>query len=135
MTSEANARVSARLQSKIEAQRIGRCRRNPRPQRPNPKEPPKSKLQKRKLLRAVTWYLGFGICLELGIWRLELVRRYGVAAAVAAGEAAGAGEPKLNCTFGAFSAPCWAAKNGRVEKPNIPAIVFVGKRRTAVLYS
>src|SRR5438552_5430950 len=54
---------------------------------------------------------------------------------VAAGEAAGAGEPKLKFTVGAFSAPCWAAKNGREENPNIPAIVLVGKRRTAVLKS
>src|SRR5258708_620506 len=60
---------------------------------------------------------------------------YGVALAVAIGEAAGAGEPKLNCTFGAFSAPGWAAKNGRGENPNIPAIMLVGKRRTAVLKS
>src|SRR5258708_29631403 len=58
---------------------------------------------------------------------------YGVA--LAAGEAAGAGEPKLKFTVGAFSAPCWAAKNGRDANPNIPAIVFVGKRRTAVLKS
>src|SRR5207302_10730318 len=54
---------------------------------------------------------------------------------VPAGEAAGAGEPKLKFTVGAFSAPCWAAKNGRGENPNIPAIMFVGKRRTATLYS
>src|SRR5205085_5760649 len=60
---------------------------------------------------------------------------YGVAAAVAAGEAAGAGEPKLKFTVGAFSAPGWAAKNGRGANPNIPAIRLVGKRRTAVLYS
>ena len=37
--------------------------------------------------------------------------RYGVA--LTAGEAAGAGEPKLKFTVGAFSAPGWAAKNGR----------------------
>src|SRR5437870_11756654 len=57
--------------------------------------------------------------------------RYGVAA----GEAGGAGEPKLKFTVGAFSAPCWAAKNGRGANPNIPVIVLVGKRRTAVLKS
>ncbi len=51
--------------------------------------------------------------------------------AVAAGE--GAGDPKLKFTVGAFSAPAWALKNGRGEKPNIPAIMLVGKRFTAVL--
>src|ERR1700704_1578323 len=51
--------------------------------------------------------------------------------AVAAG--AGVGDPKLKFTVGALSAPCCAAKNGRGWKPNIPAIKFVGKRRTAVL--
>src|SRR5436189_2281988 len=60
---------------------------------------------------------------------------HGVAAALGAGEAAGAGEPKLKFTVGAFSAPCCAAKKGRDENPNIPAIMFVGKRRTAVLKS
>ena len=59
--------------------------------------------------------------------------RYGVGAAVAAGEAPGAGEPKLKFTVGAFSAPCSAEKNGRGENPNIPAIVFVGNRFTATL--
>ncbi len=54
---------------------------------------------------------------------------------VGAAEAAGAGVPKLKFTAGAFSAPGCAAKNGRGEKPNIPAIIFVGKRRTAVLKS
>src|SRR5947209_20100353 len=58
---------------------------------------------------------------------------YGVAAAVAAGEGAGAGEPNLKFTVGAFSAPCCAAKKGRGAKPNIPAIMFVGKRFTATL--
>src|SRR5436305_14743295 len=47
-------------------------------------------------------------------------RIYGVAAAVAAGEAAGAGEPKLKFTVGAFCAPCAASKNGRGANPNIP---------------
>src|SRR5262249_2149651 len=60
---------------------------------------------------------------------------YGVAAAVAGGEAAGAGEPKLKFTVGARSAPACAWKNGRCENPNIPAIKFVGKRRTATLNS
>ncbi len=58
--------------------------------------------------------------------------RYGVAAGVAAGD--GAGEPKLGkFTAGGRSAPCCAAKNGRCAKPNIPAMKFVGKLRTAVL--
>src|SRR5258708_5792828 len=60
---------------------------------------------------------------------------YGVAAAVVAGEAAGAGEPKLKFTVGARSAPACALKNGRAENPNMPATVLVGKRRTAVLKS
>src|SRR5947209_1034543 len=60
-------------------------------------------------------------------------RIYGVAAAVAAGEVAGAGEPKLKFTVGAFCAPCAASKNGRGANPNIPAIKFVGKLRTATL--
>src|SRR5207248_6269305 len=59
---------------------------------------------------------------------------YGVAAAVAAGDA-GAGLPKLKFTAGGFSAPAWASKNGRGWKPNIPANRFVGKVRTATLYS
>jgi hypothetical protein len=50
---------------------------------------------------------------------------------VAAGD--GAGVPKLKFTVGALSAPGCAAKNGRGAKPNIPAIKFVGKLRTAVL--
>src|SRR6266566_6432716 len=51
---------------------------------------------------------------------------------VAAGD--GAGEPKLGkFTVGALSAPCCDAKNGFEENPNIPAIAFVGNRRTAVL--
>src|SRR5258708_3054828 len=51
---------------------------------------------------------------------------------VAAGD--GAGDPKLGkFTVGALSAPCCDAKNGFDENPNIPAIVFVGNRRTAVL--
>src|SRR6266516_4075628 len=51
---------------------------------------------------------------------------------VAAGD--GAGEPKLGkFTVGALSAPCCDAKNGFEENPNIPAIKFVGNRRTAVL--
>jgi hypothetical protein len=45
----------------------------------------------------------------------------------------GAGVPKLKFTAGALSAPGCAAKNGRGAKPNIPAIKFVGKLRTAVL--
>src|SRR5712675_1923629 len=57
---------------------------------------------------------------------------YGVAAGVAAGD--GAGEPKLGkFTVGALSAPCCDAKNGFEENPSIPAIAFVGNRRTAVL--
>ena len=52
-------------------------------------------------------------------------------AAVAAG--AGAGELKLNCTGGGFSAPGCAAKNGFGGKPSMPAIKFVGKLRTATL--
>jgi hypothetical protein len=36
--------------------------------------------------------------------------RYGEAVAAAAGLAAGAGEPKLKFTVGAFSAPDWAVK-------------------------
>jgi hypothetical protein len=52
---------------------------------------------------------------------------YGVAAG------AGAGELKLNCTGGGFSAPGCAAKNGFGGKPSIPAIKFVGKLRTATL--
>ena len=51
---------------------------------------------------------------------------------VPVGEAAGAGVPKLKFTAGALSAPGCAAKNGRGAKPNIPAIKFVGKLRTAV---
>jgi hypothetical protein len=56
---------------------------------------------------------------------------YGVAADVAAGE--GAGEPKLKCTGGGLSAPGCAVKNGRGAKPNMPAIRFTGKLRTATL--
>src|SRR5260370_32682561 len=56
---------------------------------------------------------------------------YGVALAVAAGEAAGAGEPELEFTVGAFFAPCWAAKKWRRTNPNIPAIVFLWKRPTS----
>src|SRR3989442_401736 len=52
---------------------------------------------------------------------------------VPVGEVAGAGVPKLKFTAGALSAPGCAAKNGRGAKPNIPAIKFVGKLRTAVL--
>src|SRR5919201_3097143 len=52
----------------------------------------------------------------------------------AAGETAGGGEPKLNCTAGGRSAPAVAVKKGRDEKPNMPAIMLVGKLRTAVLY-
>src|SRR6185503_11587892 len=48
---------------------------------------------------------------------------------------AGAGELKLNCTGGGFSAPGCAAKNGFGGKPSMPAIKFVGKLRTATLYS
>src|SRR4029077_8900865 len=68
-----------------------------------------------------------------GDLEIGALSRYGVAAAVAAGEAAGAGEPKLKFTVGAFLAPCCAAKNGRGVKPNMPAIIFVGKRFTATL--
>ena len=57
--------------------------------------------------------------------------RYGEPAGEAAGD--GAGVPKLKFTAGALSAPGCAAKNGRGAKPNIPAIKFVGKLRTAVL--
>ena len=52
-----------------------------------------------------------------------------------AGDAAGAGVPKLKFTAGGRSAPGCEAKNGRDENPNIPAIMFVGNRRTAVLKS
>src|ERR1700730_13713221 len=60
-------------------------------------------------------------------------RRDGPTYGVPVGEVAGAGVPKLKFTTGAFSAPGCAAKNGRGAKPNIPAIKFVGKLRTAVL--
>ena len=50
-----------------------------------------------------------------------------------AGDAAGAGVPKLKFTAGGLSAPGCALKNGRGAKPNIPAIKFVGKLRTVVL--
>src|SRR6476620_10710951 len=53
---------------------------------------------------------------------------YGVVAG-----AAGAGELKLNCTGGGFSAPGCAVKNGFGGNPSIPAIKFVGKLRTATL--
>src|SRR5437899_11430999 len=46
-----------------------------------------------------------------------------------AGEIAGAGDPKLNCTGGGRSAPGCAVKNGRGANPNIPAIRFVGTLR------
>ena len=49
------------------------------------------------------------------------------------GRGAGAGELKLNCTGGGFSAPGCAAKNGFGGKPSMPAIKFVGKLRTATL--
>jgi hypothetical protein len=58
---------------------------------------------------------------------------YGVVAGVVAG--AGAGLPKLKFTVGGFSAPACASKNGRGWNPNMPANRFVGKVRTAVLYS
>src|SRR5437763_3088930 len=46
---------------------------------------------------------------------------------------AGAGELKLNCTGGGFSAPGCAVKNGLGGKPSMPAIKLVGKLRTATL--
>jgi hypothetical protein len=49
------------------------------------------------------------------------------------GAGEGAGEPKLKFTAGGCSAPFLASKKGRGAKPNIPAIKFVGKLRTAVL--
>jgi len=52
---------------------------------------------------------------------------------VAAGEAAGAGEPKLKFTFGAFSAPGCGGEIRTRRDPNMPAIKFVGKLRTCVL--
>src|SRR5205807_9721373 len=72
-----------------------------------------------------------------GILRLRFAtlrmtgKNYGVGAAVAAG----AGLPKLKFTVGGFSAPACASKNGRGWNPNMPANRFVGKVRTAVLYS
>src|SRR5437868_15225218 len=58
-------------------------------------------------------------------------KNYGVGAVVAAG----AGLPKLKFTVGGFSAPACASKNGRGWNQNMPANRFVGKVRTAVLYS
>src|SRR5262249_12855081 len=55
------------------------------------------------------------------------MRVYGVVAG------AGAGELKLNCTGGGFSAPGCAVKKGFGGKPSMPAIRFVGKLRTATL--
>src|SRR5689334_2345555 len=69
MTSAANARTGAKPQSTNKTPEIRR-RRNPKSQNPNPKEPPKSKLQKQKLQGPVTRYLGFGICLDPGIWKI-----------------------------------------------------------------
>src|SRR5689334_11991989 len=56
-----------------------------------------------------------------------LSSHYGVAAG------AGAGELKLNCTDGGFSAPGCALKNGFGGKPSMPANKTVGKLRTATL--
>jgi len=57
-------------------------------------------------------------------------------AAVAAGEAAGPGEPKLKLTVGAFSAPGWAAKERPREKSQTTRrSCWSEKRRTAVLKS
>src|SRR5712692_11548809 len=102
-----------------------RRRRSSKLQMPNPKEIPSTKFQERFRTTALG---GFEIWDFFGTWSLGF-GAYGVAVA------AGAGAPKLKFTVGAFSAPCWAAKNGRDANPNIPAIVFVGKRRTAVLKS
>ena len=64
----------------------------------------------------------------LRCWCPTIAYHYGVVAG-----AAGAGELKLNCTGGGFSAPGCALKNGFGGKPSIPAIKFVGKLRTATL--
>src|SRR5690242_15873748 len=87
---------------------------NPRNQIPNKSQVSSSKKGGVRARSLGIWVLGFVWNLRFGIWTL---RRYGVAAAVAAGEAAGAGEPKLKFTVGAFSAPGCAAKNGRGENP------------------
>ena len=100
---------------------------NPKLQIPKPREAPNPKLQLRQRQgRAVTWNLLFGF-----FWDWDL--GFGIFYGVAAGETAGAGEPKLNCTGGGRSAPGVAEKNGRGGNPNIPAIKFVGKLFTAVL--
>lgn len=45
----------------------------------------------------------------------------------------GARDPAQNCTLGAWSAPAWAWKYGRAEKPVMPATRLAGKRRIFVL--
>ena len=66
-----------------------------------------------------------------GLIQLDLGVSFALIDVLLGGE--GAGEPKLNCTGGGFSAPGCAVKNGRCAKPNMPAIKFVGKLRTATL--